>query len=389
MIIAPAKRLDSVKEYYFSRKLQEIREMNSESPSVINLGIGNPDMPPSPQTIQALVDSAQQPSNHGYQSYRGLPELRGAIANWYSKTYHVNVDAEAAILPLIGSKEGIMHISMAFLNEGDEVLVPNPGYPTYSSVSELVQAKIRTYDLLPENNWEIDIDALEHSDLSNVKIMWINYPHMPTGTAAVEHTFDHLIALAHKYEFLIVNDNPYSLVLNDTPTSILSRPNAEDVCLELNSLSKSHNMAGWRLGWLVGKPTYIDTVLKVKSNMDSGMFLPVQHAAIEALNNSDEWHAQRNKEYEERRALAFAIFDRIGCTYDKSQVGMFVLAKLPADVQDEPFIDRLLHGARVFITPGFIFGSNGAGYLRASLCTPKDKFNEALQRIDNFLNSEA
>ncbi len=295
MIIKAAQRLQQVKEYYFSRKLQEIREMNQSGSAVINLGIGNPDMPPSSATINALIKSVQKPGNHGYQSYRGTPELRNSIASWYQKSYDVALDPSSEILPLMGSKEGIMHISLAFLNKGDEVLAPNPGYPTYSAVADLVQARTRFYDLLPENNWELDIDALEKQDLSKVKLMWINYPHMPTGTKGNDILFDRLIALAKAQQFLIINDNPYSFVLNENPQSILSRPGAKDVVLELNSLSKSHNMAGWRIGCVAGHQHYIDTVLKVKSNMDSGMLLPLQEAAVCALKNSDEWHDELTK----------------------------------------------------------------------------------------------
>jgi LL-diaminopimelate aminotransferase len=389
MIIPPADRLQHVKEYYFSRKLQEIRQMNASGKPVINLGIGNPDLPPSRATIDALISAAKQPQNHGYQSYRGIPALRNALSNWYATTYDVELNAESEILPLMGSKEGIMHISMAFLNAGDEVLVPNPGYPTYSSVTELVQAKHRYYDLDPTNNWKLDIDSLEQQDLSNVKLMWINYPHMPTGTDGDMELFKRLIALAKAQQFLIVNDNPYSMVLNEKPVSVLNCPSAKDVCLELNSLSKSHNMAGWRIGCLSGKQEYIDTVLKVKSNMDSGMFLPLQEAAAEALSNSESWHEERNAIYRERRGIVYRIFDLLGCTYTQDQCGMFVIAKLPDGAEDEAFVDHMLQGARVFITPGFIFGSNAKGYLRASLCNPSEVLEDALVRLDELTSEKS
>ncbi len=387
MIISPANRLDNVTEYYFSQKLQEIREMNLRGLNVINLGIGNPDMSPSESTLAKLIASAQNPKNHGYQGYKGIPELRKAIADWYNKTYGVSLNSEQEILPLLGSKEGIMHISMAFLNPGDEVLVPDPGYPTYSSVSNLVQAKIRTYDLDENNNWFPDLKALAATDLSKVKIMWLNYPNMPTGAKASDAMFKDVIAFAKQYKILLCHDNPYSLILPDeAPKSILSYEAAMDVAIELNSLSKSHNMAGWRVGWVAGGKEYIDTILKVKSNVDSGMFLPVQHAAAESFNNTVEWHHRQNSEYEKRREKAWELLDALNCQYDKHQVGLFIWARVPDAIESvESYIDLFLQKATVFITPGFIFGQNGNRYIRVSLCSTVQAIEEALARIKKIL----
>jgi len=386
-MVKEAKRLDSVKEYYFSRKLQEVREVSASGTPVINLGIGNPDLPPSEETIAALIESASQEGNHGYQSYRSAPALRSAIADWMSSTYGVQPDAEDEILPLIGSKEGITHITWAFVNPGDIVLVPDPGYPTYSSVSMIAGAEIVNYDLLEENGWQINIDQLRSMDLSKVKIIWINYPNMPTGTPFDESILGELIELAKQHAFLICHDNPYSMILNEHPRSIFELDGAWEVALELNSLSKSHNMAGWRLGWLTGSKEHINSVLKVKSNVDSGMFLPVQHAAIKALNNPASWHQGNNDIYRERKKHACKILDLLGCTYDTSQVGMFVWAKIPDTVDDvEEFIDEILYDARVFITPGKIFGSNGERYIRISLCVEKDVMEEAYSRIERMLD---
>jgi len=389
MIISQANRLDSVEEYYFSKKLEEIRQLNREGRNVINLGIGSPDLMPSGKTIDTLITNAQQPDSHGYQSYRSIPELRAAIGRWYHKTYGVQIDAMNEILPLIGSKEGIMHISMAFLNHGDQVLIPDPGYPTYRSVSNLVGAQVLTYDLNPANNWKIDVEKLRNLNFGKVKIMWINFPHMPTGVTASREILVELIGLAKEKRFLLVNDNPYSLVLNDKPQSLMSIPGSYGVALELNSLSKSHNMAGWRLGWVVGRKDYVDTILKVKSNMDSGMFLPIQRAAIQALENSVEWHRQRNLTYSKRRELVWKIFDSLDCEFEKDQVGLFVWARLPEKVTDpEQFVNDILYKASVFITPGFIFGKNGTNYLRISLCTTEEKLMEALDRIKSYLKSQ-
>lgn len=389
-MIQTAKRIQAVEEYYFSRKLAEVRGLDTPEHRVINLGIGSPDMAPAPSAINALIESANNPANHGYQNYKGIPQLRKGIADFYQRIYHVQLDAETMILPLMGSKEGIMHISMAFVNEGDEILIPDPGYPTYSSVANLVGGKIKTYALKEELKWGIDIDALRKTDLSKVKIMWVNFPHMPTGRIASADELKELVDLARKNNFLIVNDNPYSLILNDEPISILSVPGAEDVALELNSLSKSHNMAGWRIGWVAGKKEYIDAVLKVKSNMDSGMFLGLQHAAVEALQSTSEWFTALNKIYADRRAAAHKILDVLGCSYESKQSGLFVWAKVPAAIADvEKFIDEVLYGTKVFITPGFIFGEAGKRYIRISLCSPVEKLKEACDRIEKFVHTKA
>lgn len=387
-MIQTAKRINAVEEYYFSRKLAEVRNLDIPGHRVINLGIGSPDMAPAPATIHALQESANNPSNHGYQNYKGIPQLRKAIADFYQRVYTVSLDAETSILPLMGSKEGILHISMAFVNEGEEVLIPDPGYPTYSSVSNLVGGKIRTYAMKEDLQWSIDIEALKKTDLSNVKIMWINFPHMPTGRIASREELKELVDLARKNNFLIVNDNPYSLILNDEPLSILSIDGAEDVALELNSLSKSHNMAGWRIGWVAGRKEFIDAVLKVKSNMDSGMFLGLQHAAVEALQSTTEWFTELNNIYTERRAAAHKILDALGCTYQRKQSGLFVWAKAPNTITDvEKWIDEILYGTKVFITPGFIFGEAGKRYIRISLCSPVDKLKEAADRIEKFVHA--
>ena len=388
-MIQTAKRIDAVEEYYFSKKLAEVRGLDTPEHRVINLGIGSPDMAPAASAIHVLTESANNPANHGYQNYKGIPALRKGIADFYKRTYNVSLDAETMILPLMGSKEGIMHISMAFVNEGEEVLIPDPGYPTYSSVANLVGGKIRTYAMKEELKWGIDIDALKKSDLSKVKIMWINFPHMPTGRIASREELKELVDLARKNNFLIVNDNPYSLILNDEPMSILSIEGAEDVALELNSLSKSHNMAGWRIGWVAGKKEFIDAVLKVKSNMDSGMFLGLQHAAIEALQSADAWFKELNKIYIERRTAAHKILDVLKCTYEKKQSGLFVWAKVPDSMSDvEKFIDEILYATKVFITPGFIFGEAGKRYIRISLCSPAEKMQEAADRIEKFVNAK-
>lgn len=388
-MIKTANRIANVEEYYFSRKLAEVRSLDTGEVRVINLGIGSPDQAPSSNTIEALITSARNPANHGYQNYKGIPAFRKAIADFYSNTYNATLDPESMILPLIGSKEGIMHISMAFVNEGEEVLIPNPGYPTYSSVANLVGARLRPYDLKEELNWGVDIEALKRSDLSKVKLMWINFPHMPTGRTASRAELKQLVDLARENQFLIVNDNPYSLVLNDDPISLLSIEGAEEVALELNSLSKSHNMAGWRLGWVAGKKEFIEAVLKVKSNMDSGMFLGLQHAAAEALNNNGrEWFASLNGMYGQRKDVAHELLDILGCSYSTRQSGLFVWAKAPDDIADvEKWIDEILYGTKVFITPGFIFGEAGRRFIRISLCSTAEKLNEALSRIRDFESS--
>lgn len=384
-MIQTAKRIANVEEYYFSRKLAEVRSLDSPELRVINLGIGSPDQAPSSASVEALIASAKNPANHGYQSYKGIPQFRKAIADFYRNIYGTQLDPETMILPLMGSKEGIMHIAMAFVNEGDEVLIPDPGYPTYSSVANLVGGKIRAYAMKEELNWGIDIDALKKSDLSKVKVMWINFPHMPTGRVATREELKALVDLARKNQFLIVNDNPYSLILNDQPLSILSIEGADEVALELNSLSKSHNMAGWRLGWVAGKKEYIDAVLKVKSNMDSGMFLGLQHAATESLKNGEEWFTSLNNLYRERKKIAKQILDVLGCSYANEQSGLFVWAKAPDHIKDvEKWIDEILYGTKVFITPGFIFGEAGRRYVRISLCCTVEMLKEALNRIESF-----
>ena len=387
-MIQTAKRIANVEEYYFSRKLAEVRSLDSAELRVINLGIGSPDQAPAPATIDALIASAKNPANHGYQNYKGIPQLRKGIAELYQRMYGVTLEPESMILPLMGSKEGIMHISMAFVNEGDEVLIPNPGYPTYSSVANLVGATLRPYAMREDLNWGIDVEALRKSDLSKVKLMWINFPHMPTGRTASREELKALIDLARENQFLIVNDNPYSFILNDEPMSLLSIDGADDVALELNSLSKSHNMAGWRIGWVAGRKEYIEGVLKVKSNMDSGMFLGLQHAAVEALKSGDSWFIELNKIYAGRKKVACELLSRLGCTYAERQSGLFVWAKAPSDITDvEKWIDEILYGTKVFITPGFIFGDAGKRYIRISLCCTEQMLREALARIDKFLIS--
>jgi len=387
--IQTSNRIANVEEYYFSKKLAEVRSLDSPELRVINLGIGSPDLAPSASTINALATTAEQPTSHGYQNYKGIPGLRKAIAEFYTRTYQVNLDTETEILPLMGSKEGIMHIAMAFVNEGDEVLIPNPGYPTYSSVAKLVGANIRTYRMSEELDWGVDIEALKRSDLSKVKIMWVNFPHMPTGRVASQQELKVLVDLARKNNFLIVNDNPYSLILNNSPLSILSIEGADEVALELNSLSKSHNMAGWRVGWVAGRQDYIEAVLRVKSNMDSGMFLGLQQAAVEALKNDNEWFSILNNVYRERREAACEILDALQCTYSSKQSGLFVWAKAPAQVAEvEKWIDEILYETKVFITPGFIFGDAGARYIRISLCATVEKLNEAYDRLLKFTSKE-
>ncbi len=381
-MIEVAKRLNTVEEYYFSRKLREVRQLMSEGKPVINMGIGSPDLHPAPEVIKALRDSVDDALAHQYQSYQGLPELREGVKDFYKEKFGVTLDRDTEILPLMGSKEGIMHISMAFLNEGDEVLIPDPGYPTYTSVTKLIGAVPRYYDLTESNGWLPDLDALEKQGLSKVKMMWLNYPHMPTGTNGTRELYEELVAFARRNNILLVNDNPYSFVLNDSPASILRVEGAKEVALELNSLSKTFNMAGWRVGMVMGNDKNINAVLKVKSNMDSGMFYGIQKGAIAALCCSDEWYSGINQVYGERRELMYRLIEKLGCTYDSNAVGMFVWAKLPAEVTSaEAFIDGILYDKSIFITPGTIFGKNGEGYIRFSLCTPKEKIQEATDRI--------
>ena len=350
---------------------------------VINLGIGSPDGMPPMEAIEALCESATQPGNHAYQSYVGIPELRKAFAQWYSKWYGVELDPSKEIQPLVGSKEGILLISLAFLDKGDKVLVPDPGYPTYSSASKLVEAEILTYDLKADNGWQPDFEALEQMDLSGVKIMWTNYPNMPTGAPATEELYSKLVDFGNRHGILICNDNPYSFILNDNPLSILSQPEAKKCCLELNSLSKAHNMAGWRMGMVAADADIIAQILKVKSQMDSGMFKPLQFAAVKALNQGEEWFTQLNVEYSRRRVLAGEIFDIIGAEYDKESVGMFLWGRVPQS--GESISDKLLYEAGVFITPGFIFGKNGENYIRISLCAKPEVLEEAAKRIRNII----
>ena len=375
-----AKRLHTVEEYYFSKKLKAVRALMSKGAPVINLGIGSPDLPPHPSVIEALKTSLLDPRAHKYQSYQGLPELRDAISNFYKNNYDVSLNPENEILPLMGSKEGIMHISMAYLNQEDAVLIPNPGYPTYSAVAKLLGAVPVYYDLNKAQDWQPDIAKLQSKDLSKVKLMWVNYPHMPTGTTGDKARLKSLIKFATKHNILLVNDNPYSFILNNQPQSILNFKGAKTCCLELNSLSKSFNMAGWRVGMLCGAARHIQNVLKVKSNMDSGMFYGIQKGAIAALNVSKQWFDNLNAVYEKRRLLVWKLASQLGCTYDKNSSGMFVWAKLPNSYNSEQFIDDLLDQKHIFIAPGTIFGSNGAGFVRFSLCADENAIKEAIKR---------
>ncbi|GIZ09177.1 pyridoxal phosphate-dependent aminotransferase [Flavobacterium sp. UMI-01] len=381
-MITLAKRLNTVEEYYFSSKLREVRQLVSEGKPVINMGIGSPDLSPSQAVIDAVQLAIQDENAHGYQSYQGLPELREGMAAFYKNNFGVELNPATEILPLMGSKEGIMHISMAFLNEGDEVLIPNPGYPTYTSVTNLVGAVPVYYDLKESNNWEPDFEALEKLDLSKVKIMWIGYPHMPTGARGSLALFERLIGFAKKYNILLVNDNPYSFVLNDNPMSLLQIEGAKEVALELNSLSKTFNMAGWRVGMVLGNADCIDAVLKVKSNMDSGMFFGIQKGAIEALKSDKSWFDSMNVIYKRRRILIEQLAEKLNCNVYAQGVGMFVWAKLPEGiVSAEAFIDQILYEKSIFITPGTIFGSNGEGYIRFALCVKEEKIQEAIDRF--------
>ena len=388
MIIRPADRTSSVQEYYFSRKLKEIALINvqraeaGEDP-VINLGIGSPDGMPPQEAIEALTASAVQPGNHAYQSYIGLPELRQAFSDWYARWYGVKLDPSKEIQPLVGSKEGILLISLAFLNKGDKVLVPDPGYPTYSSASKLVETEIVTYDLKAENGWQPDFEALENMDLSGVKIMWTNYPGMPTGAPATGELYAKLVDFGKRHGIMICNDNPYSFILNDNPLSILAQPGAMECCVELNSLSKAHNMAGWRIGMVAAEADVIEQILKVKSQMDSGMFKPLQLAAVEALKQGPEWFAQLNEEYARRRVLAGEIFDILGVEYDRNSSGMFLWGRVP-EGKGEALADKILYEAGVFITPGFIFGKNGEDYIRISLCAKPEVLKKAAEKIRNI-----
>lgn len=382
--IKPASRLDAVQEYYFSRKLKEVARLNAEGQDIISLAIGSPDQPPSPQTIDKLCEVAHDPSAHGYQPTMGTMELRKAMADFYHRWYGVEVDAASEVQPLIGSKEGILHIILAFVNPGDEVLVPNPGYPTYTSLSKILGAKVVNYNLDEDNGWQPDFEELERRDLSRVKLMWTNYPNMPTGGDARMETYRKLVDFARRHGIVVVNDNPYSFILNEHPLSLLQVEGAKDCCIELNSMSKGYNMPGWRVGMCVSNPQFISWILKIKSNIDSGTFRGLQLAAAEALTtNTEEWHREYNINlYRRRREIAERIMQALGCTYDDSQVGMFLWGKIADKYANaEQLTERVLHEARVFITPGFIFGSNGERYVRISLCAQDDKMQEALRRI--------
>ena len=382
-MIQAADRLSLVQEYYFSRKLKEVAQLNAAGRDIISLAIGSPDMPPSEQTIEKLCEVAHDPNAHGYQITMGIPELRHAMAGFYKRWYGVDIDGNTEVLPLIGSKEGILHVTLAFVNPGDEVLVPNPGYPTYTSLSKILGAKIVNYNLREDNGWQPDFEELEQMDLSHVKLMWTNYPNMPTGGRAQRETYERLVKFAKDHDIVVVNDNPYSFILSEERLSILQVPGAKDCCIEFNSMSKSHNMPGWRVGMCITNAQFIQWIMKVKSNIDSGTFRGIQLAAAEALNNSEEWHRTYNIEtYARRRQWAEKIMDTLGCTYDKRQVGMFLWGKIPEKYADvEELTERVLHEARVFITPGFIFGSNGARYIRISLCAKEEKIQQALERI--------
>lgn len=385
--IQPAERLAAVSEYYFSKKLREVAEMNAQGKKVINLGVGSPDCPPSEETLKTMCEETMKPHNHGYQPYVGIPEFRNAFSQWYKRWYQVDLDPDTEIQPLIGSKEGVLHISMAFLNPGDGVLLPNPGYPTYTSVSRLVGAKLHFYDLKAENHWYPDFDALEKMDLSGVKLMWTNYPNMPTGTPATIGLYEKLVDFAYRHSIVLCNDNPYSFILNEHPISLLQVPGAKEVAIELNSMSKSHNMPGWRIGVLASNPRFVQWVLKVKSNVDSGTFRPMQLAAVTALQNSALWHREQNIEvYARRRALAEKIMKLLGCEYDREQIGMFLWGKIPAEyATSEALSNKMLYEANVFITPGFIFGSNGEGYIRISLCSKEEMLQQAIERIQTII----
>jgi LL-diaminopimelate aminotransferase len=387
MIVQTADRLNQVQEYYFSKKLEQIAQMRLQGINVINLGIGSPDMAPPESALEKTTEAIKVASSHGYASYRSSPELRAAMANWYKETYGVSLNPDKEILPLLGSKEGILYLSMALLNPGDEVLIPNPGYPAYASVANLLGAKVIYYDLTDESDWLPDLVKLKKMDLSKCKLMWVNYPHMPTGKVAGKAFFDELVAFAKEKKLLVCNDNPYSLVLNKTPPlSLFSSDPTMEVSAELNSLSKSFNMAGWRVGMFMGSTELVNAVIAVKSNVDSGMFLPVQKGAIEALKVSAAWHAERNRMYEERRKHIWEIFDLLNMTYDKNQVGLFVWAKAPDEIREvTEFVDSILLQAHVFLTPGMIFGSNGNRYIRASLCAPVEIITSAKERIREFL----
>lgn len=376
-----ANRLQTVQEYYFSKKLQEVHQLISEGKPIINIGIGSPDLQPPTSVLKAIQDSLQDTGAHSYQSYQGLSEFRQAVANFYQNNYKVSINPANEVLPLMGSKEGIMHISLAFLNEGDQVLIPNPGYPTYSSVTNLLGGEPIFYDLEEATNWQPNFEVLEKLDTSKIKLMWVNYPHMPTGADATKKTFQKLIDFGKKHNIVIVNDNPYSFILNEHPQSILHIEGAKDIAIELNSVSKSFNMAGWRVGMLLGKPEFLTEILKVKTQMDSGMFYGIQKGATKALELDKDWFVQLNNTYKKRQKLVFELAEKLGCTYDKNTSGMFVWCKLPKGKTSEEMIDELLYNKHIFAAPGTIFGSQGEGYIRFSLCVPEEKIKEAINRI--------
>ena len=383
--ITPADRVGSIQEYYFSKKLKEVAEMNAQGKNVISLGIGSPDLPPSEETIETLCTHAHQANEHGYQPHVGIPELRQGFADWYRTWYGVELDPKSEIQPLIGSKEGILHISLAFLNPGDGVLIPKPGYPTYSSVSKLVGAKLIYYDLLEDKGWQPDFDALEQMDLSGVKMMWTNYPNMPTGGNATPALYERIVDFGRRHGILICNDNPYSFILNEHPLSILAVPGAKEICIELNSMSKAHNMPGWRMAMLASNAQFVQWVLKVNSNIESGQFKPMQYAAAKALQADKSWYDGMNKVYRSRRDLAGQIMQALGCTYDEQQVGMFLWGRIPDSAESaEAIANKVLYEARVFLTPGFIFGSRGERYIRISLCCKNEALQEALNRVKSL-----
>ncbi len=388
--IQPADRVSTIQEYYFSRKLKEIAQLNAEGADIVSLGIGGPDRPPHEDVIETMATTVRRPDVHSYQPAIGIPEFRNAIAKWYARWYGVELDPASEVQPLIGSKEGILHISLAFINPGDGVLVPNPGYPTYTSVSRLVQAQIYNYDLREENDWLPDLDEMERTlPLDKIKLMWLNYPHMPTGTPATMELFEKVVAFGRKHGIVIAHDNPYSFILNDKPLSILQVDGAKDIAVELNSLSKSHNMAGWRMAMLAGNRQFVNWIFKVKSNIDSGQFRPMMLAAVKALEADPEWYAELNRTYASRRKIAEQIMDELGCTFRPEQRGLFLWGRIPDSEQSsESLADKVLYQARVFITPGFIFGSNGDRYIRISLCATEDKLNEALSRIKTNLKKK-
>ena len=389
-MIEPARRINEIQEYYFSRKLKEVARLNAEGQDIVSLAIGSPDMPPSQQTIDKLCEVAQRPDAHGYQPSVGIPEIRQAMAGFYKKWYDVDLDWQSEILPLMGSKEGILHTTLAFCNPGDEVLIPDPGYPTYTALNKILGTRIVNYTLREDNGWQPDFDTLEQMDLMRVKVMWTNYPNMPTGGVARRETFERLVRFAQEHSIVVINDNPYSLILNDHPLSLMQVDGAKDCCVELNSMSKSFNMPGWRMAMVVSNPTYISWILKIKSNVDNGCFRGIQLAAAEAFNtNTPEWHHEFNVEvYRRRRVIAEEIMKSLNCTFDPNQTGMFLWGRIPDRYIDvEELTERLLHEARVFITPGFIFGRNGRRYIRISLCAKDEKMKEALRRINAMMAS--